>query len=111
MSLLFSAPLTSNQNVDEYGEVLYFDVHEDISSATTYQVTIKDPDGNETTKTATLEASDTATDYGTFTGNQHVSYTTVATDFDEEGRWKIRAKITFASRVAYTNWQLQDVKT
>jgi hypothetical protein len=50
------------------------------------------------------------TDYGTFTGNQHVSYTTATGDFDAVGRWKVRAKITFTGRVAHTNWLIRDVK-
>lgn len=60
----------------------------DISSATTKQLIFVKPDGTKLTKTATFYTNGT---------DGKLSYVTQSTDLDQQGSWKIQAKITLPS--------------
>ena len=97
-------------NNGEYGLVIYFDLEEDVSSNTN-QIEIKDPDGNESIKTATLGTTTiTGTEIGTLTANQYVTYQLADGDIDEDGRWMVRAVSTGGGKKRKTNWQPLVVK-
>ena len=90
-------------NVGEYGLIIYIDVAEDIS-ANTNQIVLKDPDGNESTKTAELGTTTVVTNFGTLTANQYMKYTLASGDIDEAGRWMVRGISTGSTDKRKTNW-------
>jgi hypothetical protein len=98
-------------NKGEYGQTLYFNLNEDVSSATKLEIVLKDPCGNESKKTATLGTTLlTGTGKGNFAANEWCEYTLAANNLDAAGRWMIRAEATFSARVSKTNWQPLVVK-
>lgn len=92
-------------NSGEYGQVLRFNVKEDISSATTLEVILRDPEREESTVTATLGVLEVTTDIGTFSANEYVEYTLQDGDIDDDGWWFARAVITFADKKLKSDWQ------
>ena len=91
-------------NTGEYGEPILIDLTEDVSGNTNKMV-IKDPSGNETTKTATVGAT-TKTDehIGQVTANEYIEYTIEDGLIDESGRWMVRATSEGNGKLRKTDW-------
>lgn len=66
--------------VDENGAVV------DISSATTLEMLLKPPVDAKMTKTAV---------FNTDGKDGKIKYVSLSTDFDEEGEWKVQARVVF----------------
>lgn len=92
-------------NKGEYGIKVYVDFEEDVSSSTSYSITLKDPKGNEFEKTAALGSSTlTDTDIGTLSANEYVYYELALGDIDEAGRWQVRGQAEGDGKLRKTNW-------
>ncbi len=91
-------------NVGEYGNLLRFNVKEDISSNTALSMEFIDPCGKALVTVPTLGTSQVVTDAGTFAANQYVDYTFASTDIDSAGWWKVRVAVTYAAKLLKTDY-------
>jgi len=71
--------------VGNIGTVIDLDTEVDISTATSVKIAALKPDDTEVEWTGTIE------------GTTVVRYTTVADDLDQEGVWRLQAKVTTPS--------------
>ena len=97
-------------NVGEYGTDIRIDLSEDVSGETV-QIVLKDPSGNEVTKTATVgTTAETDQFIGQIVANEWIYYTLADGDLDEDGRWKVRGIANDGSALRKTNWLVLVVK-
>lgn len=89
--------MTVSVNQGEYGQILRFNVSEDISTAS---VTLEflDKTGTVTTKSATTPASDATLSDGTvFKANEYGQYTVESGLLDNAGLLRVRLVATYSS--------------
>jgi DNA primase len=95
-------------NKDAYGQKIYIDFNQNVSTATTFTATIQPQEGNEITSlTPTLETSDLRVGDQLYTANQYVSVTVTENLFDDYAPGIYRAKATAtlsASEVISTDY-------
>jgi len=91
-------------NVGEYGNLLRFNVKEDISSYTELSLEFIDPCQNTLVTVPVIGTSQVVTDAGTFDANEYVEYTFASTDIDVAGWWKVRVAVTFAAKLLKTDY-------
>jgi hypothetical protein len=86
-------------NVGEYGKRIYVNCGEDISTATGVSIEMTKPDETVVELTAVIGASPVSADCGeTFASNEHIYYTTINGDIDQEGTYYIRPIILINSK-------------
>ena len=96
-----------NYNQDAYGNVIYCDFGEDISSATTLTMTLQPRKGSSQEVTPVLGTSDTVVGDATLTANQFVQYTVTDGLFDDYfGVWRKKATALISSVKKSTPWTL-----
>ena len=96
-----------NYNQDAYGNVIYCDFREDISSATTLSMTLQPRRGKSVTVTPTLGTSDQALGDETLTANYYVKYTVTDGMFDNYvGDWRKKATAVISTVKKSTPWTL-----
>ena len=96
-------------NVGEYGEKIYVDLSEDVSPNTN-QIILKDPDGVETTKTATAGTVNVTTAIGLLIATEYIEYTWVDGDLSKAGNWCARVVSTGGGIRRKTDWLPFEVK-
>lgn len=98
-------------NAAEYGNVVYFNLQEDVS-ANTNTIVIRDPSWVTTEVAATLGTTTLVTPSdGTWTANEWVSYTIADGDIDIHGIWAFRAVSVYsASKKLKTDWINHEVE-
>lgn len=99
-----------NYNQDAYGNVLYCNFGEDISSATTLTMTIEPKRGDSKELTPTLGTSDVTIGDETYTANYYVYYTVTDGLFDiYKGKWRKKATALISGVKKSTPWTLFNV--
>lgn len=78
--------MATKSYVGDIGTVILVDTKSDLSDATVLELKIKKPSGAIMTKTATIPVGLTGAD-------GIISYTTVAGDFDENGKYYLQAHV------------------
>jgi hypothetical protein len=92
-------------NVDSFGEKIYVDFGEDISTNTALSATLRPQSGADAEKTPVLETADLWVEDKKLLANQFVSYTTQSGDFDDwVGTWQIKAVATLPSMTISTEY-------
>jgi hypothetical protein len=87
-----------NFSKDGVGQKLYINFDTDVSTATSYDMTIQPENGEIQEVTPTLGTSDIVVNEKTFLANQYVEYAITADMFATHvGRWRAKAKATFSS--------------
>jgi hypothetical protein len=85
-------------NKESYGDVLYVNFNEDVSSATAFTIKLNPQSGDELTKTGTLGTSDVWVEDQKFLANQYATYTTTDGVFDNwQGKWQYKGIATIAA--------------
>jgi len=91
--------------VGDYGVVVRVSTGVDLTSATSLKIKVIKPNGHETTWTASAVLPITSGD---------ITYTSILSDFNVVGTYKVQAEVTFASSKflgettsfrVYTKWQ------
>jgi len=81
-------------NINEYGDVLYAPLDEDVSTATEYHLWLEPKVGDITKLTSgngvSLGTVDVTVDDEVFLANTYVKYTTKSGDIDQFGLWRIK---------------------
>ena len=87
-----------NFNKDDVGAKLYINFGEDISTATSYGMTIEPERGPKQEVTPTLGTSDVTVGNQDFLANQYVYYALTSEQFENDvGRARAKAKASFSS--------------
>ena len=92
-------------NKKSYGEKIYVNFDQDISSATSLKMFLLPQSGDEQEKTAVLETSDLYVGDRLYLANQFVSFTTTDGQFSYEGEWEKRAEATIGTTKVSTDYR------
>lgn len=84
-------------NVGEFGNILRYNVKEDITTSTN-TVTFVDPTGKETTRDAPVGLADVQTDRGKFSAGEYIEYTFAQGDIPIPGTWQCRVNSEFSTK-------------
>lgn len=98
-----------NINIDTFGDKLYINFREDISSNTALAMTIQPKDGGEKIEvTPTLGTTKTTVGSVDYEANQFVEYPTTEGMFNDsgEGIYRMKATATLSSRTITTMFTL-----
>ena len=91
-------------NVGEFGNVMLYNVKEDISGTLANSMVLIDPEGTEKTVFPELGTLDVDTPVGRFLANQYVAYTFEEGDITMPGVWRTRVISDFtADKTLKTN--------
>jgi hypothetical protein len=92
-------------NKESYGEKIYVNFDQDISTATTLKMFLLPQAGDEQEKTAVLETSDLYVGDRLYEANKYVSFTTTDGQFDYVGKWQKRADAVIGSTKISTDYR------
>lgn len=92
-------------NKESYGEKIYVDFGQDISSATVLKMFLLPQSGEQQEKTAVLETSDLWVGDRLYLANQYVSFTTTDGQFTYVGRWEKRGEATIGTTKISTDYR------
>ena len=88
-------------NKNEYGQVLYANLGEDISTATAYKFVLEPKLGTKLEKVdadgVTLGTANVDVGDETYLANQYVKYTTQDGDISYSGEWRSKGEATMSS--------------
>ena len=91
-------------NVGEFGNVMLYNVKEDISGTLANTMVLIDPEGTEKTIEPELGTLDVDTPVGRFLANQYLAYTFEQGDVTIPGVWRTRVITQFdANKTLKTN--------
>jgi len=94
-------------NTDAYGEILYVNFNEDISTGTAFTLELDPQEGNSIDKTPTLGTSDVDVGDQTYLANQYVKWTTTSDVFQNYiGLWRAKATATLPTKTLATDFIL-----
>lgn len=95
-------------NKSTFGEKLYIDFNEDISSNTALTMKLQPRSGEVIEVTPTLETTDLYVEDQLHEANQYVSYTTTSGMFDNyaPGQYRAKATATLPSKTISTDYEL-----
>ncbi len=96
-------------NKDEYGQILYINVGEDLTG-TTLTLILEPKEGDEITRAAadglTIGTTNITVDGVQFNANEYAYYTIKSGDLDYAGFWRYKLKVKFsATKELSTNYQ------
>lgn len=84
-------------NVDEFGDVVRVNMREDVSSATSYTMTLQPKVGDTLEKTATLGTVDVTYEGEDLLANNYIEYTIADGDLEYAGQWRKKGKAVISS--------------
>lgn len=88
-------------NKGEYGDVIYVNFGQDISSATSLTIEIEPKFGEKLTKVAgdgvSVGSSNVAVADQIYLANRYLKYTTKSGDIDKSGQWRYRGTANLSS--------------
>ena len=95
-------------NKGEFGDVIYIDMVEDVSTATDLKITLQ-PESGETKEISsgvTVLVTDTTVGDKTYKANKALQYTTQENDIQVSGRWRKQGQAKMsATRRLFSNYQ------
>ncbi len=96
-------------NKNEYGQIIYVDLGEDISSATIITMILEPKIGEKLEKTAGVSVGTVNVDVNdeTYLANQYLQYTIEADDLTYAGLWRKKGK----AKLSTTNEVISDYTT
>ncbi len=100
----------ANINSGEYGQTIYANLAQDVSSATSYKFILEPKVGTKIDRVdadgVALGASNIVVDDETYLANQYITYVTKSSDSIKAGLWRIRGEAILSS----TNKVIGDFK-
>ncbi len=89
-------------NKDEYGQLIYANMREDVSEATELKMFLQpktsvDGEKKEITTGLTVGTTDITVDNNLYLANQYIIYTTIEGDLDKAGLWRVKGEATLSA--------------
>ena len=100
-----------NLNKGEYGQTVYANMGEDVSSGTTFTIILEPQGGSKLTKTATVGATNITVDDQDLIANEYIQYTIIDGDLTYVGNWRLKGEcvLTSTNKVIsdYSNFEVK----
>jgi len=102
---------TMSINKDSYGDIIYLNMGEDVSTNTSLELTLEPQQGEKITRTPTVGTSTVVINDECYIANEYLQYTTISGDIDKAGKWRIQGIVQIsASSKAVSNYKIIKVR-
>ena len=96
---------------DSYGDILYVDMGEDVSTNTSLNMVIQPQFGEKLERTPTVGSSTITVNDEVYTANEYLQYTTVEGDISKKGKYRLQGIVQIsATSKALSNYKTIEVK-